>query len=170
MYTEYYQWSPTHNSNSRQVKVSAGQNLHGSIVYQASTDSYIITQTVVETGKSSSQTVKAQNGKKYKLPYVVYEKKWPCRDYPPDGEVVFRDIIAECDEEDCTNDIAWEALVEDENCDMAAHINTDGTISITWNTSAESKYDNYTRAELYDINMAGVSSWPRKLGIERPRI
>ena len=33
MYTEYFQWRPTHNSNSRQQPVEAGQTLHGSLVY-----------------------------------------------------------------------------------------------------------------------------------------
>ena len=31
MYTEYFQWSPTHNSNSRQHSVEAGQTLHGQL-------------------------------------------------------------------------------------------------------------------------------------------
>jgi len=30
MYTEYFQWRPTHNSNSKQYKVNAGETLHGS--------------------------------------------------------------------------------------------------------------------------------------------
>ena len=29
MYTEYFQWRPTHNSNSKQYKVNAGETLHG---------------------------------------------------------------------------------------------------------------------------------------------
>ena len=31
MYTEYFQWSPEHNSNSPQEPVSAGQTLHGAL-------------------------------------------------------------------------------------------------------------------------------------------
>lgn len=165
MYTEYFQWSPKHNSNSRQQPVSAGQTLHGSLQYSDSSDSYTLTQTVVETGKKSSQIVKCQNGKKYTVPYVVYEKLASCRDYPPDGKVVFENITAECDGKDCTNDITWEAKVKDKNCNMQAHINSATSISITWDTSATSKYDNYTATQLYDLNMHG---WATKLNLTRP--
>merc|ERR1712228_15094 len=164
-YTEYYQWRPSHNSNSRQISVESGQVLHGSLQYQSGSDSYLLTQTNTHTGQSSSQTVKCQNGKKYNLPYVVYEKLTSCGNYPPDGKVVFRNISAECDGKDCTKEIQWEAKVKDRNCNMAAHINSDGTISITWDTSAESKYDNYTDAQLWDLNMHG---WATKLNIPRP--
>jgi len=165
MYTEYYQWRPTHNSNSPQQPVNAGQTLHGSLQYSASSDSYLLSQVVVETGRKSSQEVKCQNGKKYVIPYVVYEKLTSCGNYPPDGKVLFENITAECDGKDCTKEIKWEAKVKDRNCNMQAHINTDGTISITWDISAVSKYDNYTDAQLYDLNMHG---WATKLNIPRP--
>lgn len=73
-YTEYFQWSPEHNSNSRQISVEAGQTLHGSLAYDESSDSYVCTQTNVDTGESSTQNVRCQDGKKYTVPYVVYEK------------------------------------------------------------------------------------------------
>lgn len=156
MYTEYFQWSPTHNSNSDQYPVAAGATLRGSIVYDKSSDSYELTQKILETGDVSSQTVKCQNGKRYTVPYVVYEKTFPCRDYPPDGVVTFSNITVECDGVPC--DIKWEAKVKDPNCDMAAHIKPDGTISITWDTSAASKYDNMTLPELYALN-AKAGGW-----------
>ena len=48
-YTEYYQWKPTKNSNSDQFTVVSGNTLHGSMVYDASTDSYTLTQSCVES-------------------------------------------------------------------------------------------------------------------------
>lgn len=87
MYTEYFQWTPEHNSNSDQFDVAPGMTLRGSIVYMPSSDSYTLTQTALETGDVSSQVVKCQDGKKFTIPYVVYEKVFPCRDYPPDGIV-----------------------------------------------------------------------------------
>ena len=75
MYTEYFQWSPVHNSNSEQQPVEAGQTLHGSLVYSKEDDSYVLTQKVLETGATSSQTVKCQSGKAYKVPYIV-EIQW----------------------------------------------------------------------------------------------
>lgn len=165
-YTEYFQWSPEDNSNSNQINVKAGQTLHGVLDYDSSGDSYTLTQTVVETGSKSSQVVKCQNGKKYTVPYVVYEKVWPCADYPPDGKVTFNNIKAECDGKDCTKDIQWAAKVKDDNCNMAAHISTDGSISITWDTSLSSKY-NYTRTELFDRNYKGWAT-NKELGLKRP--
>lgn len=141
--------------------------LHGVLAYDESSDSYKLSQTIVETGETSSQTVKCQSGKKYTLPYVVYEKTFPCKDYPPDGKVTFRNITAECDGKDCTKDIKWQSKVKDANCNMAAHINDDGTISITWDTSAPSKYDNMTRAQLFDLNYHGWARSPR-LNLTRP--
>ena len=158
MYTEYYQWKPTHNSNSPSEPVKGGQTLHGSMTYDASSDSYFLNQTIVETGVSSTQTVPCQNGKKYRLPYVVYEKTFPCADYPKDEEVKFTNIVAECDGKDCVNDIKWEAKVKDANCDMTAHIIDPQTISITWNTQAKSRFDGMSRAELFKLNAHGWAS------------
>lgn len=161
MYTEYYQWSPSHNSNSRAYNVQPGQNLHGSVVYDASSDSYTLTQTIVETGETSSQVVKCQSGKKYVIPYVVYEKEWTCSDYPPDGKVTFRNIVVECDGSDCTESVQWQAKVKDSNCDMAAHVESgskavaENEISITWNTRMASRFDNFTEAELIQHNAKG---------------
>ena len=44
-------------------------------------------------GAVSTQIVPCQSGKKYNLPYVVYEKVFPCKNYPPSGNVTFRDIL-----------------------------------------------------------------------------
>ena len=69
-YTEYFQWSPEHNSNSRAYSVRAGHTLHGSIEWQADSDSYLLKQSTLETGMSSSQVVRCQSGKRYTIPYV----------------------------------------------------------------------------------------------------
>ena len=42
-YTEYFQWSPERNSNSDSITCSAGDILHGSLVYSDSDDSYTFT-------------------------------------------------------------------------------------------------------------------------------
>ena len=166
-YTEYYQWSPTHNSNSDSFDVKSGDTLKGSLVYNEEDDSYALTQTCVETGESSTQKVVAQNGKKYTVPYVVYEKTFPCADYPPDEVVTFRDIVMECDGVDCANDVAWTVDVKDDNCNMAAQVSDDQrSISITWDTTLESKYDSLSRAQLHDLNYRGL--WAKQLNIPRP--
>jgi len=167
MYTEYFQWSPEHNSNSRQQDVKAGQTLHGSLEYIASSDSYTLTQKVVETGATSTQVVKCQSGKKYTVPYVVYEKAFPCRDYPADEVVSFNIDTAECDGADCMADIAWTAKNEDnKHCDMMAHIGSDNKqINITWSTTATSDLDDLSEAELFDLNYNG---WATALNLTRP--
>jgi hypothetical protein len=157
MYTEYFQWSPTHNSNSKQFAVSAGDTLHGSIVYVAEKDAYELKQTNTATGDVSSQVVPCQSGKKYRIPYVVYEKTFPCASYPPDGVVTFSNITVECDgQPGCA--VQWEAKVKDPNCNMQAHVDHVGDrneISITWDTAAASKYDSLDVEELYGLNAGG---------------
>lgn len=96
-YTEYFQWQPEANSNSAQMPINSGDVLHGSLVYSASDDSYTLTQTNTANGQASSQVVKCQDGKKFIIPYVVYEKTFPCNSYPPDENVTFFDISVECD-------------------------------------------------------------------------
>ena len=56
-------------------------------------DSYNLTQKVVETGAISTQIVPCQSGKKYTVPYVVYEKVTACKNYPPEGKVTFYNIV-----------------------------------------------------------------------------
>jgi hypothetical protein len=99
------------------------------------------------------------------VPYVVYEKEFPCKDYPSDGVVTFTNITAECDGKDCTKDIEWSPMVKGANCNMKANIISPTEISITWDTSAASRVDNFTRAELFDLNYNG---WATKLNLERP--
>jgi len=173
MYTEYYQWSPSHNSNSRAYSVKAGQTLHGVVAYDSSSDSYELTQTIVETGAKSSQVVKCQSGKKYVIPYVVYEKEWTCSDYPPDGKVTFHSIAVECDGVDCTQAVAWQAKVKDPNCDMQAHVESgskataENEISITWNTKMASRFDNMSRVELIKHNAHGWGARYAEAALER---
>ena len=109
----------------------------------------------------SSQVVPCQSGKKFTVPYVVYEKTFPCRDYPPDGVVTFKNITVECDGTPCSKEIKWAAKIEDDNCNMKAHIAPNNTeISITWDTSATSKYDNMSYAELHALN--GKRGWGKR--------
>lgn len=49
----------------------------------------------------------------------------------------------------------WSAHVKDANCDMTAHIMSNTEISITWDTSASSRYDNVDPKVLAMINGNG---------------
>eukprot|EP00483_Globobulimina_turgida_P012533 UN12556 len=40
IYNEYYQWSPSHNQNSRSHVVYPGDLIYGSVTYQPGADSY----------------------------------------------------------------------------------------------------------------------------------
>jgi hypothetical protein len=166
MYTEYFQFMPPWNHNSKSFSVKAGQTLHGAILYDSATDSYNQSNTIVETGETSFRVVKAQNGKKFMRPWVVFEKLTKCANYPPDGIVTFRDIIVECDGVDCTNTMVWTPKVKDANCKMTGHYDkAKNAISITWDTSAASKYDDYSDEEMFDLNYHG---WATHLALQRP--
>ena len=117
---------------------------------------------------TSSQVVPCQTGKKYTIPYVVFEKTFPCASYPPDEKTTFHGIAAECDGVDCTDDIVWSAEVKDANCDMTAHIDSQTEISITWDTSMKSAYDRFTDDELVELNSAGRGEF-MKQGFPDPR-
>ena len=83
--------------------------------------------------------------------------------------MTFRDIVMECDGVDCVDDVAWTVDVKDDNCNMAASVSDDQrSISITWDTTLESKYDSFSRAQLHDLNMATGGNWVQQLNIERP--
>jgi len=167
MYTEYFQFQPVSNSNSKNFPVHSGQTLHGSIVYNVAEDSYTLSQTIVETGDVSSQVVKCQNGKKFVIPYVVYEKKWPCSWYPPDGSVTFRNITVECDGVDCTKDVQWEAKVRDANCNMRASIDSENNqISLLWDTHVKSSVDGLSKETLIVMNAHGWGAEQAKMSLE----
>jgi hypothetical protein len=113
--------------------VNAGQTLHGILDYLPDQDAYNLTQTVVETGATSQQVVPCENGKKFVVPYVVYEKVWSCNAYPSDEIVTFRNIKIDCDYKDCTANVKFTPNVVDANCDMTAHVDKyPQSISITW--------------------------------------
>jgi hypothetical protein len=138
-------------------------------VYNKNEDSYLLSQQIVETGAVSSQTVPCQDGKKYTIPYIVYEKLFPCGDYPPDGIVTFRNITAECDGVDCAAATVWTAAVEDANCNMQAHISEGNKeISITWDTSMPSAYDGLSYDDLEALN--GQSGWGKSLVQSRRQV
>ena len=52
---------------SLQYSVKAGQTLKGAMKYDKSTDSYDLSQTIVETGETSSQNIPCQTGKKVSI-------------------------------------------------------------------------------------------------------
>lgn len=156
MYTEYFQFSPIKNSNSETYPVEAGQTLRGSIVHNEAEDSYLLSHTIIETGDMSSQVVKCQKGKKYVIPYVVFEKKFKCSWYPPDGAMTFHNITVECDGVDCSRDVQWEAKVKDDHCNHRAVIDADrNEVTLTWDTSATSSIDNLTLSEMVALNADG---------------
>jgi len=138
-YTEYFQWSPENNVNSKQFGVQAGDLMRGQIVYNGD-QSYTITQTDTTTGGTSSQVVKVQkksNGehKNYTILYIVYEKVANCGDYPPDEEVTFTNIVVQCNNQ--TIQPQWRASYVDEVCDFTANIVSPSQVQITWNTQSQ---------------------------------
>ena len=60
--------------------------------------------------------------------------------------------------------IQWEAKVKDANCGMKANILSTDSISLTWDTSASSKYDNHTHQELVAMNSHG---WATRFALKK---
>lgn len=141
-YTEYYQWSPSNNEDSNSRNCNAGDQLHGSVVYNGdAAQTYTLTQVdVTQANKASSMTIPVQqdsNGdyKNYTILYVVYEKVADCNQYPPDGKVTFTDLIVECDGQAITP--SWTTGFVEDVCNNRAHVVNSKTIEITWDTTGK---------------------------------
>lgn len=141
VYTEYYQWSPTYNSNSQMRSASPGDLLLGELKYNGdSAQSYEIHQADLTNGRNSSQTVNVQRNsegkhKNYTILYIVFEKVWPCQYYPPDQKVTFKNIYVECDGAPFSP--TWTTHHVDQACDFEAHVVSPSEVTITWNVNSQ---------------------------------
>ena len=141
-YTEYYQWSPTYNSNSNQVETNSGNRLQGSIVYNGdSQQSYTINQVDATAGTSSSQTIPVQQNnmgqyKNYSILYVVFEGTAYCQNFPPEQKITFRNLTVECNGVPFTP--SWTTSFVEDVCDFRAHVVNPSTVTMTWNTAGTS--------------------------------
>ena len=142
-YTEYFQWSPTHNVDSTSYGTQTGNMLHGEIIFNgANEQSYTVRQTDKTQGVTSQMTIPVQKDmygqyKNYTVLYVVFEKIAQCNEYPPDEVVTFKNLNVYCDGELITP--SWTTAVVDEVCDFTAHVVTPHEISITWNTQSDKR-------------------------------
>lgn len=102
---------------------------------------------------------------------MVFEKKWPCHTYPPEGKVTFHDIVVECDGHDCTQQVQWEAKVRDAHCNMRAEIDSEhNEISILWDTAMPSSVDNLTSEEMIALNADGWGAQFAKSALEELKL
>jgi len=144
IYNEYYQWQPTYNQNSNSHITKPGDVLYGSVSFNAANQSYTIYHQDMTDGWSVTTEIavqKASSGayKNYTIVYWVFEKVCAtCGQYPPDNWVEFYDIYVEYGGVQVTP-VCTTAFV-DNTCSNRAHVNANGTISITWNANgAEEK-------------------------------
>ncbi|CUG94109.1 peptidase, putative [Bodo saltans] len=137
MYTEYYQWSPTHNKDSAQYSVNAGDQLFGQITFNGESEqSYTLKQTDVTSGQTSEMVIPVQVGsdgqhKNYTVQYIVYEKVAQCNQYPPDQKVVFNDIKVFCNGVQVAPQ--WTTGIVENVCDFKATPVSSSQVEITWN-------------------------------------
>lgn len=145
IYCEYFQWSPEHNVNTDQVPTKPGDLIHGTITYNGdSASSYTMKNENVATGQTTQAVIPIQNGpdgkpKKFDLPYIVFEKVWPCEYYPPNDAVTFFDIDVSIKMPDGSIQKnfqpQWSSHVMDANCGMKAVVHNATAVSITWDSS-----------------------------------
>ena len=163
-YTEYFQWSPTHNQDSSSYGTQTGNRLHGEIVFNGVNEqTYTVRQTDTTQGQTSQMTVPVQKDysgtyKNYTVLYVVFEKVAQCYEYPPDQKVTFENINVYCDGQLITP--AWTTSYVDEVCEFAAHVDSPHQISITWNTQS---------AKQPPKAMVEESQRDKRLGVRLPR-
>jgi len=138
IYNEYFQWQPQHNFDSASHTVKAGQTVYAYVTYNKSIESYTMYNSIMETGWGVMSTIpiQKQNGspKTYTDAYFVMEKDASsCKQYSPDGQVTFYDIVIEWDGAQMSP--SWSTAVKDNVCDCRAHILNETAIQITWSTS-----------------------------------
>jgi len=140
IYNEYFQWQPTNNYNSRSISVNAGDEVYGKVTFNEADESYTMVHSVNSTGESVSSTIKVQNDdsgspKHYNILYFVMEKsQYDCAQYPPDNQVVFYDIKVEYDGKPATP--TWKTSFVDDHCNCRAHIVSESSIKITWDSGS----------------------------------
>ena len=166
IYNEYFQWSPENNINSAQHNVNPGDELFGSITYDASTSSYNIYHNSSD-GWSVTTNIPVQKkggvAKIYNIAYFVYEKVRrsraarcpsprrshpaaiptrqvaPCGDYPKDEIVTFYDVKIQWD--GVSMPARWSTSYVEDVCNFRAQVpnpsTSNGTVTITWSTTAE---------------------------------
>jgi Peptidase A4 family len=138
-YIEYYQWSPTHNQDSKMMSIQPGDILHGVVTYNQGQNSYTAVHTNLNNGQSVTLTIPVQkdsngNYKQYTIMYVVMEKsQWNCNQYPANGIVTFYDIDLEYNGQPVSP--TWTTSYVDDNCNCRAHVGNETSINITWDTS-----------------------------------
>jgi len=138
IYNEYFQWVPTHNENSGQHTVKAGDVVYGSVTYLPSSQSYMMYHSDQNDGWSVNTTIPIQKSgtqyKNYTIVYFVMEKVCTtCSQYPPDDIVMFYNLNFEYNNKKVTPTCTT-AFV-DNTCNNRAKVNTDGTIQITWSST-----------------------------------
>eukprot|EP01123_Difflugia_compressa_P000853 TRINITY_DN10987_c0_g1_i1.p1 TRINITY_DN10987_c0_g1~~TRINITY_DN10987_c0_g1_i1.p1 ORF type:complete len:229 (-),score=43.20 TRINITY_DN10987_c0_g1_i1:20-706(-) len=139
IYNEYFQWNPINNINSDSHTVQPGDILFGSITFNENNQSYTLLHTDLTDGWSVSTNIGVQQNndgtfKNYTIIYFVMEKsEWDCDQYPPDGKVVFYDIVVEYDGVKVTP--KWTTNYVDDNCNCRAAVVNPTTIQITWDVN-----------------------------------
>eukprot|EP01061_Rhynchopus_euleeides_P036433 TRINITY_DN613_c0_g1_i1.p1 TRINITY_DN613_c0_g1~~TRINITY_DN613_c0_g1_i1.p1 ORF type:complete len:238 (+),score=109.69 TRINITY_DN613_c0_g1_i1:47-715(+) len=134
-YIEYFQWSPTHNENSKSISVNSGDELHGVVTFDESRQQYTAVHTNTNTGASITKTIDVQehlgSHKNYTIMYVVFEKSCrSCAQYPPNNKVSFYDINLQYDGKQVSP--KWTTGYVDNKCNNRAHVTDESTIDITW--------------------------------------
>jgi len=170
IYNEYFQWSPTHNQNSRSHVVYPGDLIYGSVTYQAASNSYNLYHADQTKGHewSVNMTIGVQQErdgdyKTYNMIYVVFEKVCSqCDMYPPDDKVTFHNISVFWGGK--LMEPKWTTAYVDNVCDNRAKVVDAQTIEITWNSKSDTDY-----TELYDMRERTGTNGNLKSKKERER-
>jgi len=142
IYNEYFQWSPLSNKNSVSHKVLPGDILFASITFNPSAQSYEMYHSNLNDTWNITTEIPVQKHadgsyKNFTIAYFAMEKsEWLCEQYPPDGKVLFYDIVIEFDNRAVSE--KWTTSFVEDHCNCRAHVLPGGTsIAITWDTSSQ---------------------------------
>eukprot|EP01084_Bolivina_argentea_P320400 555908_1 len=131
---EYFQWHPSHDTQSKTVSTSSGDVIYSWIKY--TTNAYLMHVENTRTKQYVETTipVQEQNGKykKYTIAYFVFEHPCnECSQYPPDNAVTFYNISIQYNNV-LESKPVWTTGYKANKCNNRAKILSENSVEITW--------------------------------------
>eukprot|EP00040_Diaphanoeca_grandis_P002756 m.22641 g.22641 ORF g.22641 m.22641 type:complete len:238 (-) comp13875_c0_seq1:412-1125(-) len=138
IFHEVFDWNNEVDSRSpKSYQVFPGDTLTQSVAYRSEDNSYDMYIASKNTGESIAWNYKLEAAQKVAetTAFIVVEHApFFCKEFPPNGNVTFTDIVVEVNYKRVASP-AWVAKQENPKCDSKAMLISNNTIAIAWNAS-----------------------------------
>jgi|ERR1711988_123698 len=132
IFNGYYQWDNGYWWQGHSHVVKPGQTIYAYVKYLSSNNTYDMFISCIESGWSVTDNKYIESGKVYTDVYFVVEHQPDyCSAYPANGEVTFKSIYIEWENQ--SQDYQWEAYKYQPACNSTPHVIDSHTVQFTWN-------------------------------------